>query len=178
MKEFTPIQAPIAPVLQDQVIDAYESHFIESSLRAYLDAGTTETEIKREHEVSALLMNFSEDLANLAYHDRHIDTDIIRYGFDHLTNSMNGLCRETLQQTATGLKGFLAKIGLVSAPHRPDTTYIRKLDDRYWNEQFLKIYEDNPFVPRKPDETDQEYLARHIHNAMFGFLYAPFTYVK
>jgi hypothetical protein len=166
---------PVDPVVQEQIRDTYSDRFIESSLRAYAQGASD------EREASGALEQFSVYLAGRATRENFIDTDIVRFGVEHVADSMDKICREILtpQPRYPKWRGLLAKVGLVGPPRYGELTYMHRLDDKYWESQFLKEYEENsPFVKRQPQETDQKYLERYINHVIQGFLFAPFSHIR
>src|SRR5665213_286993 len=169
------------PVVTGEVLDnegyieaVYDKLGIASSLGAYLD-GQPGTE--DEKDITILLAEFSMSLADAATTQGDIDVATVRFGMDHLTRNMNELCssRFGYEPPRTLTEALLLKLGMITPVTK---RYVRKLDDRYWAKQFPEEYAGQKLVNRLPDETDRQYLARHIRTSIHGLIFAPFTYMR
>ena len=169
------------PVVTGEVLDTegyveavYDRLGIETALGAYLD-GQPGTE--DESDITVLLADFSMSLAEAATTQGDVDIPTIRFGVDHLTRNMNELCSSRFghQPPKTLSEALLLKLGMATPVTK---SYVRKLDDRYWEKQFPEDYAEEKSVTRLPEEADQQYLARYIRTAIHGFIFAPFTYMR
>ena len=150
----------------------YANLGIESALGAYLGGRSNGA---GEEAVDQLLGRFSVAIAGVADKPEGIDTDIVRFSFDHLTNNMNEVASRHFghQPPRSATQAVLTKLGAKQPQPRQ---YVRPLDDRYWDKQFMEQYRDGGhLVARQPDETENQFLARYIHSCMHGFLFANFT---
>ncbi len=150
----------------------YDSLGIEAALDDYLNPGS---EIE-EADVEAVLARFSAALASAALINGQLDVAIVRMGVDHLTRNMNEVCSARYgYKSATLLQSLLIRAGVANPqPKR----YVRELDDRYWGIQFPEEYTDERQATRSPDETEVQYLTRHIHQSIKGLVFAYFTHVR
>lgn len=161
----------INPRTKDYFLHSYEELDIEASLQAYMNNGL------EEQDLGETLSRFSSRLAGLATREGYLDTDVVRFGVEHLTDSMNDVCRQAFEPPAkTGILSLLAKAGIGSQP--PGKTYIKKLDERYWSKQFLEQHKDGSLTQRRRGEGELEYLERYIDAVVHGFIFAPFTFVR
>jgi hypothetical protein len=168
-------------VLTGEIIESDEEYLaivyanlgVEEALDAYLDRDSD----TGEQDVEALLESFSATIASVAWKEGAVDTEIVRFAFDHLTASMNEVAsaRFGYERPETSFQAVLHWLGVGREPRR----YVRPMDDRYWSQQFMDQYENGglPIPDRHESENDQEYLARYTHGSMRGFLFAPFTYL-
>ncbi len=165
------------PILTGEVVDdpdylehIYTNLGIENALVAYLGEHSSGA---GEQAVDELLGRFSVAVAGVADKPEGIDKDIVRFAFDHLTNNMNKVASEQFgHQPQTSTQSILTRLGA----RQPQTRqYVRPLDDRYWDKQFMDQYRTGHMVSRQAGETENQYLARYIHTCVHGFLFAPFT---
>ncbi len=159
------------PTTEAYIETVYGTLGIEAALGSYLDGAAS------EDDVAILLATFSDRLADAALERGSLEVKTVRFGIDHLTGNMNKVCNAKLgsQPPKTLTEALLLKLGMVEPEPR---RYIRELDDRYWTKQFPEEYADEQLAKRLPNETDQQYLARHIRTSIHGLLFAPFTFMR
>jgi hypothetical protein len=148
----------------------YANLGIENALETYLGGRSSHD---GEQAVDELLGRFSVAVAGVADKPEGIDTGIVRFSFDHLTNNMNEVAsRHFGYQPQSPTQSVLAKLGVKQPQPRQ---YVRPLDDRYWDKQFMDQHRTGHMVTRQAGETENQFLARYIHSCMNGFLFANFT---
>jgi hypothetical protein len=165
------------PSLTGEVVDdpdylkiIYANLGIENALETYLGGRSSHD---GEQAVDQLLGRFSVAIAGVADKPEGIDTGIVRFSFDHLTNNMNEVASRQFghQPPQSATQSVLTKLGVRQPEPRQ---YVRPLDDRYWDKQFMDQYRTGHMVTRQPGETENQFLARYIHSCMQGFLFANF----
>ncbi len=171
------------PVLTGEIIEdegylklVYENLGIEEALASYLDSDDL-----TENEINILLIQFSISIAAIAGKGGGINIDAVREAFEHLTQNMNELASRKYgyeHQHHDLAQAALIKLKIKEPQPLKPRKYVRALDDRYWSKQFLEQYESESIVSRRPNETEEQYLARYIHSCMHGLLFSYFTYVK
>lgn len=166
-----------APAVTGEVVDdpdylkiIYTNLGIENALETYLGEHSSHA---GEQAVDLLLGRFSVAIAGVADKPAGIDVRIIRFAFEHLTNNMNEVAsRHFGYQPQSSTQSILTKLGARQPQPRQ---YVRSLDDRYWDKQFMDQYRTGHMVTRQEGETENQFLARYIHSCMHGFLFANFT---
>jgi len=164
----------VPPAVSGETLDYIESTYallgVEAALASYLDRGVEGT------EVDGLLAEYSAILADSAVGPLGVNVAALQFGVDHLTASMNEVCsrKHGYEPPKTLREAVLVKTGRAKpTPIR----WISGLDDRYWIKQFPDEYRGEKLVARHPDETDQQYLARHLNRAIQGLIFSRFTYM-
>lgn len=90
-----------------------------------------------ESEVEPVLMSYADDVSMLAYSNApDIDVDLVRHAFERLKAGYD-LAAHSARHPETLAQKILRSAG------RPAKTpsYVRSLDDRYWDEQFLQDFD-------------------------------------
>jgi len=170
MEGAAPLQGEIVTPI-DMVYIAYARLGLDEQLEAYaLTDGLGD-----ESTVRYSLIQYGQDIAGIATEGGgDIDVGVIREAFDRLYEGMEGVARKKYgpEKPKTISEGVLTRSGLVLPRYRQQFSH---LDDKYWDEQFMRQYETQEMVERLPDESDQDYLARYIATCLHGFPWAYFT---
>jgi hypothetical protein len=155
----------------DMVYIAYERLGFDEMLEAYAlcdETGGVETRMQ------AALFDYAKSVASIATQDGGMDIPVIREAFDRFYEGMEGASRKKYgaEKPSSISDAALKRFGL-----RPPTyqRQFKPLDDRYWEKQFVEQYESGAMATRKPNESDQDYLARYIATCLHGFPWAYFT---
>lgn len=152
------------PNKEEVALRVYDYLDIEKKLADYLDSEAEESDIE------PLLQEFAVWLARLGKDD----LKVFRAGFDRLTQSMNEVAKKKIENPQ--LKWRLKLKKQPSAGH--EMSYVRELDDDYWEKQFPEQYVNGGMISRNAGESDKNYTARYTYACMHGLLFAPFTYLR
>ncbi len=158
-------------VPREAITDMYAELALEAGLTGYLAGGYfDDTPLVNQMGI------FADRLSEIAMHRGEADLDLIRFGLDYLTNNMNEVCSARYgYEPVSGLREQW-KIAHGTAAPRPHR-YVSGLNDRYWAQQFSEEYISGALAQRLPEENDQRYLGRYIHQVIHRFIYSSFSYM-
>jgi hypothetical protein len=156
----------------DMIAVAYDKLGIDQVFHDYAfapnrDGGST---------VEQALDQYGRAIAYMAYEDGEIDIDLVRGGFDRLYDDMEEIAREKYGPLPSHSLGdrFLQWAGVREPRYMQ---YFSPLDDRFWEKQFRQQFEEEVWVQRQPDESDEQFWGRYIGVTLHHFPWAYFSYI-
>jgi hypothetical protein len=169
-----PVQAEV--VTEQDVINAvYDRLEIDYLLEAYAQDETGR--LARGQDVEQALVSYAGLVASQSMRRGAIDIFIVRLAFDRMYDGMERAARLKYgPEKPRGMAdALLQKLGLRPPHYRQ---YFSRLDDRYWQQQFMEEYEHQTWTKKRvPQETEQAYLARYIAVTLHHFPWATFSYI-
>lgn len=166
------VRGEVLKTHEDFLRAAYGNSGTEAALDQYIATHSAEDSAA----VETRLAQFCNVTAATALEDGEINVDLVRSAFDLVTDSMNeAASRRYGYESPRGVVQFLLVRAGVQAPQ--PRRYVRHLDDHYWSQQFMDQYKNGgmPMELRRPEETEQEYLARYTFKCLQGLVFAYFT---
>jgi len=154
----------------DYIVEVYTKLGLEATFDSYLLGGST------DEDVNTRLSGYAVTLAEIAQSSAGVDVTMVRFGVDHLADSMNKVCNERFgyQSPKSVGEAALLKLGMI----RPEPQqYVERLDEHYWQRQFPEELMGQGEVKREPNESEQDYAARVIQNSMQAHLFSRFKNV-
>lgn len=164
---------------EDRISVLFERAGVEDMLRRFAfgePVGETDVRQTSEEDLDQVLTTYAVELATLAFQEGSIDLQLVRTGFDRVSECMNemGNAKYGGEPPRTWRQSLLEKIGLQPPIQK---RYFALLDDRYWQIQFMQQHDEQTWLRRSPGQTDASYFAQYTAVAMHSFLLAPYSYI-
>lgn len=155
----------------DRIDAAYARFEIDELLHKYAEGHDWEL----TNDIEAALVGLGYAIGNIAYKGGNVDIGLVRRGFELMYDTMDAALaqKEGIKPPSVARK-VLERWGLRYPDYVP--TFSR-LDDRYWDKQFMEEFNKDTWIKRLPTETNQEYFNRYVGWALHSFPWAYYSYI-
>lgn len=182
MNDLEPIDQPREHIGADEIeivpddfamVDiVYDSSGLDNMLHSY----AMNKEQGQTREIEGTLSHLGETVARIATSHGNIDIDLIRQVFERTYDSMEHAAQQKRGPLPprTLLEKRLIKAG-ITKPKYPQ--FFSRLDDRFWDQQFMEQYNEQTWERREPDEDETHYLGRYIAGTLYRFPWANYSYI-
>jgi len=159
----------------DRVDMAYDGLELDELLLEYA-LGQSAGRIGLTFRIEGSIEELGQAVAPLATAEGVVYPGVVRAAFDRFHGGMEKAAAAKFgpERPRTYREAFLIDVGIRDPKYRQR---YRKLDDRYWEKQFMRDYKEQSFVQLEPGESEQHYPGRYIANALSGLQWSIFSYI-
>lgn len=184
MTDVTPSQPPVEHITSgelevvtddDMIRIAYDRLGIDDALLGYAtrERGVSLDDYKT---VESLLPPFGQAIAEVVHQDGVVNVELIREAFERFYDGMEQAARVKYgpEKPYSFTETVLQRLGIRPPKYRQ---HFSRLDDRFWDIQFMEQYNGQTWEKRDPNESEQAFLGRYIAHTLYRFPWSSFSYI-